>query len=174
MRISGKVYVFGDDIDTDQIVPGRYLELVKHEEIAQHAMEGADPTFVTRFEPGSLVVGGRNFGCGSSREHAPIALKTIGVACVVAESFGRIFYRNCINIGLPVFRCPGIRAAVKEGDVITVDLVAGKIILQDGREISGEALVPEVIDMIQSGGLIEFVRRQFVNSPIAATNSKEG
>ncbi len=161
MKFTGRAYVFGDDIDTDQIVPGRYLELVTAEEIAPHAMEGVEPGFSSRFVPGSIIVGGKNFGCGSSREHAPIALKAIGASCVLAESFGRIFYRNAINIGLPVMRCPGISAHVKESDVLSCDISSGEVsVLGTGLMLKAERIPPDVAKIIQDGGLIESVRKQ--------------
>ncbi len=116
MAIEGRTFLFGDNVDTDQIYPGRYLALVKPEEVALQRHEGLVPASCERFIPGSIIVAGRNFGCGSSREHAPVALKSIGVSCVVAESFGRIFYRNAINMGPSVLRCKGVHAAVREGD----------------------------------------------------------
>lgn len=161
MAIEGRVYKFGDDVDTDQIVPGRYLELVKPEDIARHVMEGADPGFVSRFVPGSVIVGGRNFGCGSSREHAPIGLLAAGVSCVVAESFGRIFYRNAINVGLPLLRCQGVSAEASEGDRISVDLGQGKVSLPDkGAVLAAEALSSQVIDLVERGGLVNYVKER--------------
>jgi len=161
MAIAGKVYRFGDDVDTDQIVPGRYLELVEPADIARHVMEGADPTFVRRFVRGSVIVAGRNFGCGSSREHAPIGLKAAGVSCVVAESFARIFYRNAINVGLPLVLCDGISGAAAEGDAIEVDLAAGIVRLADrDTALAGEKLSPRVIELLDCGGLVNYVRER--------------
>lgn len=165
MRFRGRVYVFGNDIDTDQIVPGRYLELVRPEEIAPHAMEGADPAFASRFERGSLIIAGRNFGCGSSREHAPIALKAIGVSCVVADSFGRIFYRNAINVGLPVMRCPKISEKVREGDEVCLDLATGKVCLPgSGTVLQGERISADVLRIIESGGLVQAIKSRLKGS----------
>lgn len=164
MLIEGKVYRFGDDVDTDQIVPGRYLELVKPEDIALHVMEGAEPGFAARFTRGSVIVAGRNFGCGSSREHAPIGLRAAGVACVVAESFGRIFYRNAINVGLPVLRCEGVRCMadmVQEGDMIAVDLAQGTVSIQRKKVVlQGERLSDRVIQLLECGGLVNYVRQR--------------
>lgn len=153
MAIEGRTFLFGDNVDTDQIYPGRYLALVKPEEVALHAMEGVSPGFCERFIPGSIIVAGRNFGCGSSREHAPVALKSIGVSCVVAESFGRIFYRNAINIGLSVLRCKGVHAAVREGDLIIVDLMEGRVVLpESGTILYGESLPRQIVETLSAGG----------------------
>lgn len=124
-------------------------------------MEGADPGFASRFVRGSLIVAGRNFGCGSSREHAPIGLQAAGVSCVVAESFGRIFYRNAINIGLPVLRCEGIFEAVKEGDLLSVDLAEGSVTLRlQGTVLKGERLSGHVLELLGCGGLVNYVRQR--------------
>lgn len=161
MAIEGRAFLFGDDVDTDQIYPGRYLALVNPDEVALHAMEGADPGFCERFVPGSIIVAGRNFGCGSSREHAPIGLKSIGVSCVVAESFGRIFYRNAINIGLPVLRCKGVYEAVREGDLVIVDLGEGRVVLpESGNILYGESLPGQIVETLCEGGLVSYVRRK--------------
>ena len=127
ININGKVWKYGDDVNTDLIVPGKYLELVDPQEMALHAMEGIDPEFPQRITQGDVVVGGANFGCGSSREHAPLALKYAGVGAVIAESFARIFYRNAINVGLPALECPGIIEAVDQGDQLEVDITGGKV-----------------------------------------------
>src|SRR3990170_7034286 len=127
MLVSGRAVKFGDNVDTDVIIPGRYLVLIDSKELAQHAMEGLDPAFTKKAKAGAIVVAGKNFGCGSSREQAPIALKYAGVKCVVAESFARIFYRNAINIGLPVVECKNVSSKVAEGDALTVDLKIGLV-----------------------------------------------
>jgi 3-isopropylmalate/(R)-2-methylmalate dehydratase small subunit len=159
--IEGRVYRFGDDVDTDQIVPGRYLDLVKPEDIALHVMEGADAGFSARFVPGSVIVAGRNFGCGSSREHAPIGLRAAGVSCVVAESFGRIFYRNAISVGLPILRCDCVRGIVAEGDRVIVDLSAGTVSVPKKQVVlQGERLSDRVIRLLECGGLVNYVREQ--------------
>lgn len=161
MSIEGKVYRFGDDVDTDQIFPGRYLALVNPEDIALHVMEGAAPGFVKRLTRGSVIVAGRNFGCGSSREHAPIGLRAAEVSCVVAESFGRIFYRNAINVGLPLLRCEGIRDNVSEGDAIIVDLRQGTVTLPGKQAIlKGERLSDRVLELLECGGLVSYVRQR--------------
>jgi len=155
------VYRFGHDVDTDQIVPGRYLDLVDPEDIARHVMEGADPEFSSRFIRGSMIVAGRNFGCGSSREHAPLGLLAAGVSCVVAESFGRIFYRNAINVGLPVFRCEGVSDAVREGSALTVDLAQGTAtVCGEGAVLLGEKMSDYVMELLSCGGLIPYVRKR--------------
>lgn len=161
MVIEGRAYRFGDDVDTDQIVPGRYLELVKPEDIALHVMEGADPGFAARFVRGSIIAAGRNFGCGSSREHAAIGLRAAGVSCVVAESFGRIFYRNAINVGLPILRCDRIRSVVSEGDKVVVDLSTGTVTVPEKQKVlQGERLSDRVIRLLECGGLVNYVREQ--------------
>ena len=127
-RLSGKAFVFGKNIDTDQIYPGRYLDLTDPPEVAKHAMEGAsDPDFIKDFTAGDIIVAGSNFGCGSSREHAVVTLTAAGVGAVLAESFARIFYRNGINLGLPLLVCPGIDGKVRRGDYLTIDLEASAV-----------------------------------------------
>ena len=153
-KLQGRVIVVGENIDTDQIYPGRYLELVDPQEIAKHAMEGAIPDFHLQFKKGDIIVADRNFGCGSSREHAVITLKTAGVTAIVAPSFARIFYRNAINLGLPLITCKDITKLVKAGDEISIDLKAGLIEnLAEGKEIKGDELPQFVLDMISEGGI---------------------
>ena len=156
MRIKGKVIKFRDDIDTDVILPGKYLVLVEPTELAKHALEGLDPQFPEKAKKGIIVVGGKNFGCGSSREQAPIALKYSGVKGVIAESFARIFFRNSINIGLPVIEHKGITKLVANGDELTVDLNTG-IVQNNSKNISFHVkkLPPFIIEIINDGGLIE-------------------
>src|SRR5690554_1919952 len=127
MIAQGTVLRYGDNVDTDVIIPARYLNTTNPEELASHCMEDIDATFVQRVKPGDIVVADHNFGCGSSREHAPIAIKASGVACVIARSFARIFYRNAINIGLPILECPEAAAAIKEGETVGVDFDKGTI-----------------------------------------------
>jgi len=158
MKIRGRVWVFGDNIDTDVIIPGRYLVLSDPEELAKHVMEGVDPDFSKKVKKGDIIVAGRNFGCGSSREHAVIALKYAGISAIIAESFARIFFRNAINLGLPVIICPGIRGLVKNGDEVEIDLVKGKIKLPGAKELSFEPLPPEIMDIIRAGGLINYLK----------------
>jgi len=159
--IRGRAYKFGNNIDTDQIYPGRYLELTEPEEIAKHAMEDADPTFSQRFVKGGIIVAGKNFGCGSSREHAAIALKTIGVSLIIAESFGRIFYRNCINIGLPLLICPKISKNVDEGDVLEVNLETGAVKnITKNTEFKCQPLSEYALQILEAGGIKPLIRRQ--------------
>jgi len=152
--ITGRAFLYGDNIDTDQIYPGRYLELVKPEEVAAHCLEGADPSFAKKMNAGDVVVAGRNFGCGSSREHAVITLVHAGVGVLIAESFARIFYRNAINLGLPLIVCPGITDRVKEGNILEVDLHGGLVKnLTTSEEIQGEKLSDYVLKILQNGGI---------------------
>jgi len=159
--IQGQAYRFGSNIDTDQIYPGRYLELTDAEDLAKHTLEGADPTFVKRFAPGGIVVAGTNFGCGSSREHAAVTLQAAGVRLLIAESFARIFYRNCINLGLPLLVCPGVTKFVAEGNELEVDLENGVI-----RNISieekchGEKISDYAFNILEMGGIKPMLRAQ--------------
>ncbi|GAW91898.1 3-isopropylmalate dehydratase small subunit [Calderihabitans maritimus] len=153
-KISGKAYIFGDDLDTDQIYPGRYLELTAKSDIASHCMEGVRPGFAREIQEGDIIVAGRNFGCGSSREHAAIALKEAGVGAVVAESFARIFFRNAINLGLPLITCRGISNRVKEGDVLEIDLSTGEIKNKTtGESFRGEGLSEFILRILENGGI---------------------
>jgi 3-isopropylmalate/(R)-2-methylmalate dehydratase small subunit len=159
--IRAKAIVFGNNIDTDVILPGKYLTLVNPNELAQHALESLDTEFVNKAKEGVIVVGGKNFGCGSSREQAPLALKYSGVKCVIAESFARIFFRNAINIGLPVIECKGISTAVKTGDELVVDFEAGKIEnISNGKKFQVDKLPPFILEIFADGGLIENLRRR--------------
>jgi len=159
MKVSGKAWKFGDDVNTDLIVPGKYLELVDPHEMAKHAMEGVDPDFPGKVSEGDVVVGGSNFGCGSSREHAAIALKYVGVGAVVAESFARIFYRNAINLGLPALECPGISEAVSEGDSLEIDLTGGKVVnATTGKEFDFIPLPGFMVEVLGEGGLVTYIR----------------
>jgi 3-isopropylmalate/(R)-2-methylmalate dehydratase small subunit len=161
MKVSGKAIKFGNNIDTDVILPGKWLSLINPNELAKHAMEGLDPEFPNKAEKGIIVVGGKNFGCGSSREQAPLALKYAGVKCVLAETFARIFYRNSINIGLPVIECKGISEAVEEGDELTVDMEAGEIQnLSKRQTLQGTKLPPFIMEILSDGGLIENLRKR--------------
>lgn len=161
MIISGKAVKFGDNVDTDVILPAKYMTFIDPNELARHAMEGLDPTFVAKAKSGVILVAGKNFGCGSSREQAPLALKYAGVRCVLAESFARIFYRNAINIGLPAVECKGISSKVEDGDELTVDLEKGVIKNQSKSMVLRAAeLPPFILDLLSSGGLIENLRRR--------------
>jgi 3-isopropylmalate/(R)-2-methylmalate dehydratase small subunit len=161
MKVSGEVIKFGDNIDTDVILPGKYLVLIDPKDLAKHALEGLDPAFPQKAKKGVIVVGGKNFGCGSSREQAPLALKYAGVHCVVAESFARIFFRNAINIGLPVVECKGVSAVVENGDKLVVDFEAGEIQnLSKGQSLRVNKLPPFISEILSDGGLIENLRRR--------------
>ena len=161
MKVNGKAIKFGNNIDTDVILPGKYLVLTDPRELAKHAMEGLDPAFPEKAKTGVIVVGGRNFCCGSSREQAPLALKYAGVRCVLAESFARIFFRNAINIGLPIGECKGIASAVEDGDELSVDLEAGTgENLTKKRSLQVTKLPPFILEILADGGLIENLKRR--------------
>jgi 3-isopropylmalate/(R)-2-methylmalate dehydratase small subunit len=161
MKVSGNAVKFGDNVDTDVILPGKYLVLMDPKDLAKHAMAGLDPAFPEKAQRGVIIVGGKNFGCGSSREQAPLALKYAGVQCVLAESFARIFFRNAINIGLPVIECKGLSAAVDKGDHLSVDLEAGEVQNESkGQTLMGTKLPPFILEILSDGGLIENLRRR--------------
>jgi len=162
--ISGKTHVFGNNIDTDQIYPGRYLELVDPEEIAKHCMEGARDSFMSEFTGGDIIVGGTNFGCGSSREHAAITLKSAGVGAVIAKSFARIFYRNSINLGLILIVCPEIDKLGLEGDCekVAINIEKGTVTNSStGVEISCEPISEYAMTILESGGIKNMIRAQY-------------
>jgi 3-isopropylmalate/(R)-2-methylmalate dehydratase small subunit len=153
--------IFGDDVNTDVIIPSKYLTTLDPEEMAKHAMEGLDPRFAEKARGGVILVAGKNFGCGSSREQAPIALKYAGVRCVVAEFFARIFYRNAINIGLPVLESPGISGEVDEGDLLIVDLEEGKIVNETKNKVIDALRLPGfILDILKDGGLINHLKKK--------------
>lgn len=157
----GNAFTFGKNLDTDQIYPGQYLELARVEDIKQHALEGADPDFVRRFKPGDIIVAGANFGCGSSREHAAIAIKAVGASVVLAESFARIFYRNAINLGLPLLVSPGITNHVSSGDTLRIDFVQGMVHNRTtGAEVKVQPLSGYVLKILESGGIKPLVKKQ--------------
>jgi 3-isopropylmalate/(R)-2-methylmalate dehydratase small subunit len=161
MKLQGKVWKFGNDVDTDAIIPARYLNTIDPKELAAHCMEDADPEFAAKVKPGDIIAAGKNFGCGSSREHAPIAIKAAGVACVVAHSFARIFYRNAFNMGLPILECPEGAERIKTGDELEVDLDSGVIVNLTRKETyRAQAIPPFMQKLIQAGGLIEYVKEQ--------------
>lgn len=162
MTITGTAIKFGNNVDTDVILPGPYLVHTDPNELAKHAMEGLDSKFPEKAAKGVIVVGAKNFGCGSSREQAPIALKYSGVKCVLAESFARIFYRNAITIGLPVLVCAGISTKVKEGDLLTVDLQSGKVEDKTNGSVFQATKLPEfIMKILDDGGLINHLKRRF-------------
>lgn len=161
MKILATSIKFGKNVDTDVILPGKYLILIDPQDLAKHAMEGIDPDFPDKAKKGVIVVGGKNFGCGSSREQAPLALKYSGVKCVVAESFARIFFRNSINIGLPVVECTGIQESVENGDELEVDFDTGEIRnLSRQFSLQGTKLPKFILEILSDGGLIENLRRR--------------
>jgi len=153
------IHLYGTNIDTDVILPGKYLNLYTPEELGPHCMEGLDPSFIQRVRPGDVIIAGSNFGTGSSREHAPIAIKAAGISCIIASSYARIFYRNAINIGLPVFECAEIVAAVKSGDTIEADIAKG-LFTVNGVAFQAKPFPPYIQDIINAGGLVPFVSRQ--------------
>ncbi len=158
--VKGTAWKFGDDIDTDIIVPGRYLIYTDEERLSQHCMEGLDADFSNKCKKGDFIVAGRNFGCGSSREHAPIALKGVGVSAVIAESFARIFYRNATNVGVPLLEAPGITDLVENEEEIEVDMDNGLITNQNGETIEFKKLPPFMLEILQQGGLIEYLKNK--------------
>ncbi|HSR13614.1 MAG TPA: 3-isopropylmalate dehydratase small subunit [Thermodesulfobacteriota bacterium] len=157
----GKVFIFGANIDTDQIYPGRYLELTDPKEVGKHALEGADPSLVKEFKAGDIIVASTNFGCGSSREQAAITLKAIGVGAILADSFARIFYRNAINLGIPLLVCPGIHGMVKKGDTVSVNLITGDVVNEtSGAKAKAQPLSDYVMKILESGGIKPMIRKQ--------------
>jgi len=160
LTYQGRVWRFGDNVDTDQILPGYAMSMPK-DKLKSHAMAGSSqPEFANQIKPGDIIVGGNNFGCGSSREQAPVALKDSGVALVIAGSFGRIFRRNSINIGLPVLQAD-VQNQVQDGDIVAVDVRTGQILLSNGKVIQGQIPGPSVIATLSAGGLVNRVRRLF-------------
>ena len=155
MNAKGTVFKYGDNIDTDVIIPARYLNTQSAAELASHCMEDIDKTFITRVQPGDIIVGGENFGCGSSREHAPLAIKAAGVSCVIAKSFARIFYRNSINIGMPILECPAASEAIVNGDTVAIDFDTGVITDETTGQTFQAAPFPLFIQkIIAAGGLM--------------------
>jgi 3-isopropylmalate/(R)-2-methylmalate dehydratase small subunit len=159
--LRGRAWTFGRDVDTDLIIPARYLNMKTAEELAAHVMEDADPTFAEKVKPGDIVVAKENFGCGSSREHAPIALKGAGVSVVIAKSFARIFYRNSFNTGLPILVAPEAADGVKQGDELTVDLASGEIDdLTSGVKYQAQPLPPFMQELVAAGGLLPYLKNR--------------
>ncbi len=162
--ITGKVWKFGDNIDTDLIIAARYLTTSDPHELAKHVMEDADPEFVKKMSPGDIIVAGENFGCGSSREHAPIALKAAGVAAVVAKSFARIFYRNAFNMGLPIFELKEADK-IKEGDLISIDMDRGLISdINSKEEYRFEPIPPFMQELLSCGGLMNYAKAELLKN----------
>ena len=161
MELKGQTWKFGNDVDTDAIIPARYLNTSDPEELAKYVMEDADPTFPSKISEGDIIVAGKNFGCGSSREHAPIAIKAAGLSCVIAKSFARIFYRNSINIGLPIFESEEAAERIDEGDQVVVDVVTGKITNMTKKESYDATPFPDFMrQLINAGGLINYVNEK--------------
>ena len=161
MIYKGRVWKFGDNIDTDAIIPARYLNTSDPGELAAHCMEDADPGFVSKIKEGDIILGGENFGCGSSREHAPIAIKAAGISCVVAKSFARIFYRNSFNMGLPIFESSELWGAVPEGEEISLDSSQGKISTINGnKKFSINPSPPFMEELIADGGLMKHIAKK--------------
>ena len=158
MKTLGHVFKYGDNVDTDVIIPARYLNSFDPQELASHAMVDIDPEFAGKVQPGDIIVARKNFGCGSSREHAPLCLKTAGVSCVIADTFARIFYRNAINIGLPIIECPEAAEGIDAGDQVEIDFDSGRIYNRTkGTEFQGQAFPPFMQELISAGGLVNYI-----------------
>ena len=161
MNAKGRVFKYGDNVDTDVIIPARYLNIADAKELATHAMEDIYADFVKKMQPGDIVVATRNFGCGSSREHAPLVLKENGVSCVIAASFARIFYRNAINIGLPILECEAAANGIDAGDTVSVDFDTGVITNETkGETYQAAAFPPFIQSIIQAGGLLKSLKER--------------
>ncbi|MEE1224875.1 MAG: 3-isopropylmalate dehydratase small subunit [Clostridia bacterium] len=159
MKAEGKVIKYGDNIDTDIIIPARYLNTSLPEELAKHCMEDIDKEFVNKVQTGDIMVGGANFGCGSSREHAPIAIKASGISCVIADSFARIFFRNAINIGLPILECPEASKDIEDGDTVEINFDNGVITNKTkNKEYQAVAFPPFMQKLINAGGLVKYIK----------------
>ena len=159
--IRGKTWKFGDHVDTDVIIPARYLNAPEPSELAKHCMEDIDSSFAGAVQAGDIMVGGWNFGCGSSREHAPVAIQASGISCVIAASFARIFYRNSINIGFPILECPEASEAIKAGDIVTVDTETGKITDETtGQVFEAKPFPPFIQKIVESGGLLPYLKEK--------------
>jgi 3-isopropylmalate dehydratase small subunit len=160
-KLIGTGHKLADNIDTDLIIPARYLNTTDAQELASHCLEGLGPDYPDKIKPGDIIIAGKNFGCGSSREHAPLAIKSLGVGCVIAASFARIFYRNGFNLGLPLLECPDAAAACKEGDRLEVDLETGLIInRRTGERFSSQPIPPFMLELVADGGLMAHLAKQ--------------
>ena len=161
MKANGHVFKYGDNVDTDVIIPARHLAITDPKGLAAHCMEDIDAEFVKKVQPGDIIVANKNFGCGSSREHAPIAIKASGVSCVIAETFARIFYRNAINIGLPIIECKEAAEGIEAGDEVEIDFDSGMIYNKTkGTQYMGQAFPPFMQELIAAGGLINYMNKQ--------------
>ena len=164
MQFTGTVFRYGRDIDTDVIIPARYLNTSDPAELARHCLEDLDTTFVERVRPGDIIVADENFGCGSSREHAPVCIKAAGVSCVIAKSFARIFYRNSINVGLPILECPEAADAIRDGDVVSVDADRGVIVDEtSGKTFEAQPFPPFIQEIINEGGLVARTKKMLAD-----------
>lgn len=160
MKVQGRVFKYGNDVDTDVIIPARYLNTTSESELASHCMEDIDGEFIKKVQPGDIIVAGDNFGCGSSREHAPIAIKASGIKLIIAASFARIFYRNSINIGLPIWECPEAAAEIAAGDEVRADLDEGTITdVTTGKTFKARPFPPFIQNIIEAGGLINSLKK---------------
>lgn len=160
MKAKGKVFRYGNNVDTDVIIPARYLNTTDHQELAQHCMEDIDTKFIKNVKDGDIIVADKNFGCGSSREHAPIAIKAAGISCVIAVDFARIFYRNAINIGLPILECPEAVAGIEAGDEVEVDFDTGLITnITKNTTCQGQAFPEFMQKLIEAGGLVNSINK---------------
>lgn len=158
MKAQGHVFKYGDNVDTDVIIPARYLNATEGAELAKHCMEDIDKDFVKNVKPGDIIVANKNFGCGSSREHAPLAIKCAGVSCVIAETFARIFYRNAINIGMPIIECPEAAKAIEAGDEVEIDFDSGVITNKTKNQTyQGQAFPPFMQKITAAGGLVNYI-----------------
>ncbi|MBQ9832553.1 MAG: 3-isopropylmalate dehydratase small subunit [Clostridia bacterium] len=165
MKVQGFVHKYGNNVDTDVIIPARYLNVSGGDELKVHCMEDIDPQFASNVKQGDMIVAGDNFGCGSSREHAPLAIKCSGISCVIAKSFARIFYRNAINIGLPIMECEEAADAINKGDEVSIDFDSGKITnLSTGKEYFSQPFPPFIQDIIANGGLISQTKKEMDNN----------
>ena len=161
MKLRGKVHKYGADVNTDVIIPARYLNVYDPAELAQHCMEDLDPEFLQKVKPGDIIVADSNFGCGSSREHAPLAIKAAGISCVIARSFARIFYRNALNTGLPILECEEAADKTQAGDILEVELSTGEIVnATRGLTFKAKPYPDFMLKLIKAGGLIEYTKRK--------------
>jgi 3-isopropylmalate/(R)-2-methylmalate dehydratase small subunit len=168
LKLRGKVHKYGNDVNTDVIIPARYLNVYDPAELAQHCMEDLDPDFLKKIKPGDIIVAGSNFGCGSSREHAPLAIKAAGISCVIARSFARIFYRNALDTGLPILECEEAVDKTQAGDILEVELSTGEIKnITRGLTFKAKPYPAFMLELIEAGGLIEYTKRK-----IAAQRSR--
>ena len=165
MPLKGKVFKYGPHVDTDAIVPARHLNLHEPADLAKHCMEDLDADFISKVKSGDIIVADDNFGCGSSREHAPVAIKASGISCVIAKSFARIFFRNAINIGLPLLECEEAARDIKAGDTVEVDLASGAITnLSSGKSFTSKAYPEFMMQIVQAGGLVEYTKEKLAGA----------